>query len=213
MKHEPWLEKWSYEDDKVILEYEDGATLRVAREDFIRAFGVIIGLTKAEAEKEYGIKTKEAIAMATILEQYRKRQNEIREQIAANSLPLDQILIMQELNYRICVLETFESLCKSAPVTMDTKAMGFHFQLVDAYVRFTLNERKFGPKTDAEGQKKRETALQSFTQVAQDGRKRFSSFSASTQEQYKTCINNYIKTILPVWMQYRNTYINLQEAF
>ena len=115
---------------------------------------------------------------------------------------------MQELNYRICVLETFESLCKSAPVTMDTKAMGFHFQLVDAYVRFTLNERKFGPKTDAEGQKKRETALQSFTQVVQDGRKRFSSFNASTQEQYKTCINNYIKTILPVWMQYRNTYIN-----
>ena len=42
----------------------------------------------------------------------------------------------------------------------------------------------------------------------QDGRKRFSSFNASTQEQYKTCINNYIKTILPVWMQYRNTYIN-----
>ena len=146
--------------------------------------------------------------MATILEQYRKRQNEIREQIAANSLPLDQMLIMQELNYRICVLETFESLCKSAPVTMDPKAMGFHFQLVDAYVRFTLNERKFGPKTDAEGQKKRETALQSFTQVVQDGRKRFSSFNASTQEQYKTCINNYIKTILPVWMQYRNTYIN-----
>lgn len=208
MKHEPWLEKWSYGDDKVILEYEDGATLRVTREDFIRAFGVIIGLTKAEAEKSMGSKTKEAIAMATILEQYRKRQNEIREQIAANSLPLDQMLIMQELNYRICVLETFESLCKSAPVTMDTKAMGFHFQLVDAYVRFTLNERKFGPKTDAEGQKKRETALQSFTQVAQDGRKRFSSFSASTQEQYKTCINNYIKTILPVWMQYRNTYIN-----
>lgn len=126
--------------------------------------------------------------MATILEQYRKRQNDIREQIAANSLPLDQVLIMQELNYRICVLETFESLCKSAPVTMDTKSMGFHFQLVDAYVRFTLNERKFGPKTDAEGQKKRETALQSFTQVVQDGRKRFSSFNASTQEQYKTCI-------------------------
>lgn len=37
--------------------------------------------------------------MATILEQYRKRQNEIREQIAANSLPLDQVLIMQELKH------------------------------------------------------------------------------------------------------------------
>ena len=30
---------------------EDGATLRVTRVDFIRAFGVIIGLTKAEAER------------------------------------------------------------------------------------------------------------------------------------------------------------------
>ena len=56
MKHEPWREKWSYEDDKVNLDCEDGATMRVTREDFIRAFGVIIGLTKAEAEKEYGIK-------------------------------------------------------------------------------------------------------------------------------------------------------------
>ena len=135
--------------------------------------------------------------MATILEQYRKRQNEIREQIAANSLPLDQMLIMQELNYRICVLETFESLCKSAPVTMDTKSMGFHFQLVDAYVRFTLNERKFGPKTDVEGQKKRETALQSFTQVVQDASvspalthlRRSSTKPASTITSKRSCLS------------------------
>lgn len=147
--------------------------------------------------------------MATILEQYRERQNHIRAQLAADSLPSADILIMQELNYRICVLETFEGFCKSAPVTLDTKAMGFHFQIVDAYVRFTLNERKFGPRTDADGQKKRETAYQSFEQVAVDGRKRFSSFNATTQDQYKNCINNYIRTILPVWMQYRNTYINL----
>ena len=66
MKHEPWLEKWSYEDDKVILEYEDGATLRVTRVDFIRAFGVIIGLTKAEAEKEYGIKNCDEISNGDI---------------------------------------------------------------------------------------------------------------------------------------------------
>ena len=87
--------------------------------------------------------------------------------------------------------------------------MGLHFQVVDAYVRFTLNERKLGPKTDAEGQKKRETAYLSFEQVAADGRKRFSSFSASTKDQYKNSINNYIRTILPMWVQYRNTYINL----
>ena len=122
--------------------------------------------------------------MATILEQYRERQNNIRAQLAANSLPPEEILLMQEINYRICVLETFEAFCKSAPVTMDTRVMGFHFQIVDAYVRFALNERKFGPKVDAVGQKKRETAYQSFEQVALDGRKRFSSFSAGTQDQY-----------------------------
>ncbi len=147
--------------------------------------------------------------MATILDQYRKKQNQIRSKIAENSLLPEELLVMQELNYRICVLETFQSFCKSAPVTTDVKVMGYHFQLVDAYVRFVLNERRFGPKTDADGQKKRETALVSFEWVVQDGKKRFTSFSVGTNEQYKRCISQYVNTILPVWMQYRNTYINL----
>ena len=88
--------------------------------------------------------------MATILDQYLEKQNTIRSQIAENSLPPEDLLIMQELNYRICVLETFQSFCKSAPITLDTKVMGYHFQMVDAYVRFTLNERRFGLKADAE---------------------------------------------------------------
>lgn len=147
--------------------------------------------------------------MATILDQYREKQNEIRSKAAENSLMLEELLTMQELNYRICVLETFQTFCKSAPVTMDTKAMGYHFQMVNAYVKFVLNERRFGPKTDADGQKKRETALASFERVVQDGKKRFTSFSAGTNEQYKKSISQYVNTILPVWMQYRNTYINL----
>ena len=55
--------------------------------------------------------------MATILDNYRNLQNNYRSQIAANSLPLEDNLKMQEVNYRICVLETFESLSKSAPIT------------------------------------------------------------------------------------------------
>mgnify|MGYP000019559034 CR=1 FL=1 len=47
--------------------------------------------------------------MATILDQYLEKQNTIRSQIAENSLPPEDLLIMQELNYRICVLETFQS--------------------------------------------------------------------------------------------------------
>ena len=141
--------------------------------------------------------------MATILDNYRNLQNNYRSQIAANSLPLEDNLKMQEVNYRICVLETF------APITMDTKVMGYHYQLVDAYVKFVLTERKFGPKTDTEGIKKRETAAASFEKVVQDGRKRFSSFSPTSQDQYRSTIGNYILTVLSVWMQYRNTYINV----
>lgn len=147
--------------------------------------------------------------MATILDQYRDTQTVIHSQIFENSLPPEDLVKMQELNYRICVLETFQAFCKSAPITMDTRVMGYHFQLVDAYVRFILTERRFGPKTDAEGKKKQQTALSSLEGVVQDGRKRFSSFTAGTQEQYKACISKYINAILPVWMQYRNTYVNL----
>ena len=46
--------------------------------------------------------------MASILSQLLKKQADIKEQIAANSLPLDELLVMQELNYRISVLETFQ---------------------------------------------------------------------------------------------------------
>lgn len=116
---------------------------------------------------------------------------------------------MQELNYRICVIETFQAFCKSAPMSLDTRVLGYHFQMVDAYVRFVLTERRFGPKTDEDGQKKRDTALASFEKVVQDGRKRFSSFAPSKPEQYKNTVNQYVNTVLPVWMQYRNTYINL----
>lgn len=147
--------------------------------------------------------------MATILDQYREKQKEIRSKIAENSLLPEELLTMQEVNYRICVLETFQSFCKSAPVTTDVRVMGYHFQMVDAYVRFVLKERRFGLKTDEDGQKRRETAVHSFERVVQDGRKRFTSFSPGTNEQYKNSISQYVNTILPVWMQYRNTYINL----
>ena len=126
--------------------------------------------------------------MATILDNYRNLQNNYRSQIAANSLPLEDNLKMQEVN---------------------PKVMGYHYQLVDGYVKFVLTERKFGPKTDAEGMKKRETAAASFEKVVQDGRKRFSSFKPTSQDQYKSTIGNYILTLLPVWMQYRNTYITV----
>ena len=91
--------------------------------------------------------------------------------------------------------------------------MLFRSQLVDAYIKFVLSERQFGAKTDADGKKRRETAHQSLEKVVQAGRKQFSSFSPSKPEQYSQTVGKYINALLPVWMQYRDTYINLQEVF
>lgn len=147
--------------------------------------------------------------MPSVLQTYREKQSDVYKRISANTLPTQEVLGMQELNYRICVIETFQAFCKSAPMSLDTKVLAYHYRMVDAYVRFVLEERRFGPKTDDAGQKKRETALGSFEKVVQDGRKRFSSFSPTKPEQYRDNIMKYINTVLPVWMQYRNTYINL----
>lgn len=147
--------------------------------------------------------------MATILNQYREKQSIICSQISENSMLVEDLLGMQELNYRICVLETFQAFCQSAPITLDTHVMAYHFQLMDAYIGFIQKERKFGLKTDEEGKRKRETAHVSLQTVIQNGRKCFSSFAAVTQEQYKSCVKQYINTILPVWIQYRNTYVNI----
>lgn len=147
--------------------------------------------------------------MASVLNQYRERQAAAREQMAADKLSTKHLLAVQELNYRICILETFQSLCMGAPLTLDTREMGCHFQMLDAYMRFVLTERKFGPKTDEEGQKKRQTAHSSLERVVMDGKRRFTSFTAASQEQYRASVSGYVNTVLPVWLQYRDTYIQL----
>jgi hypothetical protein len=147
--------------------------------------------------------------MANLLQQYFVKQEELCSQIKADGLPIESLTVYQELCYRICVLETFKAFARTAPITTDTKAMGYHYQIVDAYVKFLGAERKFGPKADVEGQRKREAAASALERVIQDGRKRFSSFKADTREQYRNCIGSLINTVLPVWVQYRNTYINI----
>lgn len=152
--------------------------------------------------------------MASMLTQYHERKSVIKEQVSENSLPLDELLQMQELDYRIGVLETFQSLSKTAPISMDAKVLVQHYQVVDVCIRYLLTDHKFGPVTDESGKKKRETAQKALQDMIRDNQKRFTSFKAETQDHYKKCISNCVNTILPMWLQYRDTYItiNLQEA-
>ncbi|NBJ90182.1 hypothetical protein [Acutalibacter sp. 1XD8-36] len=143
------------------------------------------------------------------LQIYKKKQAELNAKIASHTLLPQDSLAMQELNYRIGVLETFQAFVKGAPMALDPKPLTYHYQLVDASVGFILTEHKFGPKADENGKKRRETALNSLGKAVSDGRKRFSSFKPSRPEQYSETVSKYINTIMPLWVQYRDTYINL----
>ncbi|MCI9192456.1 MAG: hypothetical protein HFE92_03515 [Acutalibacter muris] len=149
----------------------------------------------------------------SILATYREKQADFNSRIAKHTMQTKENLALQELNYRICVLETFQAFSKSAPMGMKVDDLSYHYQLVDAYIKSVLSERQFGAKTDADGKKRRETAHQSLEKVVQAGRKQFSSFAPSKPEQYSQTVGKYINALLPVWMQYRDTYINLQEVF
>lgn len=150
--------------------------------------------------------------MATLLDRYRTKKEALSSQIAANSLPLEDNFVMQELNYRISVLETLQSFCKTSPVTIETKVIAFHFQLVDRYIHFLLDERIFGTKTDENGKKKRKTASDSLKNVFSDAEKQFSYFNPKGQNDYKGRIVRMINTFLCAWVQYRETFIEIKEA-
>ena len=136
-----------------------------------------------------------------LIEYYLQKQEEARKQIEAGSYRPEQLFMLQELNYRICVIETMRDFCCSAPVTTDVRQLCTHYRVVDAYIRFLMSERQVGSKRD--------TALSAFTKVVQDYQRRFGSFQATTPDQYKKVIENTINTVLPVWAQYRATYISL----
>ena len=112
----------------------------------------------------------------------------------------------QELLYRINVLETCMTFCKTAPVTADQRVLGNHYRIVDAYLICLLQERRFGYPADPQQKAQREAAHSNFQTIVTSFEKSFQSFSPSSQDDYKRQISKMINTILPAWLSYRNTY-------
>ena len=112
------------------------------------------------------------------------------------------------MSWRSCQL-----FVKTAPVTTDTKSC-FCLSLSDVgdvYIYHMLTDHKFGQPADEKQKQVRETAANSLLQVVNNCRKQFSSFKPTTAELYKQSINTLITTVLPAWVQYRETYISLKE--
>ena len=144
-----------------------------------------------------------------LIDQYKGLHKQLEEKLSEGTIKLEELCVLQEVKYRICVLDTLRVFCTSAPKTTDTTQLCYHYQLVASYLKFICSERRLGTKTDDDGQKKRETAGVSLERVVADWTKRFGSFKADNEEIYKTRIVEFINAVLSVWVLYRNTYINI----
>lgn len=145
--------------------------------------------------------------MATTLEQYYQTKQQLNAKMAEGKFTNDQLLGYQELMYRISVLESCMMFLKTAPVSTDTSILGFHYKVVDALFTCMLQERQFGLPADEKVKKQRATALENLQLVIHSFRRPFQSFAPNTPEVYRETISKMITTVLPVWLQYRYTYI------
>ena len=133
--------------------------------------------------------------MATVLGQYKQYQERLLKKISDGSLKQQELLAFQELNYRIATLELMQAYCRTAPVTTELGAIGYHYQLVIASFRALLTERRFGPKGDEQKVQQRTTALKSLEAVFNDQCRRFQSFNAGTPELYRKSVLEQINAV------------------
>ena len=150
--------------------------------------------------------------MATLLENYTVYKNGFDAGMQTAMPSPAQVWRQQELLYRIEVLEACQMFIKTAPDSADTKELLWHYQMVDAYFQNLTAERRFGGCANENLQKQRDTAHSNLLRVMQDYRKRFSSFSSGGDAGcYRKTIAAVIQTVLPVWVQYRQTCIEITK--
>ena len=61
-------------------------------------------------------------------------------------------------------------------------------------------------------QKERDAASQSLERIVGDYRKRFASFAPKTTESYWEEVTRVIRSVLPAWLQVRDTYVPLKTV-
>ena len=151
--------------------------------------------------------------MATMLENYQAQKINFDNGMQTAMPDLAQIWRQQELLYRIEVLETCQMFVKTAPNSVDLDMLVPHYQMIDAYIQSLTLERRYGLNTSNEEIKKlRNTAYNSLNLVIESYRKHFESFTPENDTGcYRKIITSVIQTVLPVWIQYRQTYIDIKK--
>ena len=141
----------------------------------------------------------------TILEQYWKKRLDFKDSYAETKPAPAQLWNFQELLYRIEVLEVLQQYTAAVPISDDMKVISSHYRLVNAYIENLKTDRSYPPAQNDDITKQRETAHTTLCSVIEDYRKRFSSYKPQSPEQYEKDMGRIIGTLLPAWIQYRNT--------
>ena len=144
-----------------------------------------------------------------LIDKYISDKKSLEEKLAASESDIQKMVELQEINYRINVLDTVRFICMTAPASKDAKLLSHHFALASAYIKFLPKDRQFGNKADEELKNKRETSNGALLRVIEDGCKRFSSFKAEAEDTYKKRLNEFVSNVLIMWVQYRDTYVKV----
>lgn len=78
MTQRNYLTKWVRNGERIQLEFLDGSILYVKKQDFDRAFGCIISLTKEQVQADFAIEAEERVITAGMLNEYMTYQATIR---------------------------------------------------------------------------------------------------------------------------------------
>lgn len=78
MTQRNFLTKWERNGERIRLEFLDGSILYVKKQDFDRAFGCIINLTKEQVQADFAIEAEERVITAQMLNEYMTYQATIR---------------------------------------------------------------------------------------------------------------------------------------
>jgi hypothetical protein len=142
----------------------------------------------------------------TLLERYWKIRIDFMDAHKETMPSPKQLWSLQEIMYRIEVLEVFQQISVAAPLSTDWNILRNHYLVVDAYAENLKKERDLpAAPTNSDLQKQRQTALSSLVSVIEDYKKRYASYNPQGPEQYQKDIGRTIATFLPAWIQYRNT--------
>ncbi len=150
--------------------------------------------------------------MAKILDVYKEKQNIVEQAVNQNMLPLSDLERVQELRYRIGVIEALRIYCKTAPVTDNVKTMVEHFTQVFNYLRGLQNEHAVQESTDEAVINTRKTAKAALADAYNGIANTMSSFKMTSNEYYKETVIKMINGFIPVWLQYRDTLVLIKVS-